>query len=260
MSELALAARLDLPSGAFKNLMRGANGRPPGRTVRRETAEAVLGYWPCLEDFPDTALIDATGTRRRAQALAVLGWSGGRLAPQVGMFKDNFNTCLRGERVSARFARKVAGLYDLLWTQRPEDHGVPPGVASRVRSRAASAGFYGPLAWDDDTIDDPKAVPMTDASAPAATEGGNLADRWLLGESVVLDAAARKQVIRHFFEWTELTVEQIAARLEMTPAAVDQAWNRVKKQARLEGSPVPWRRTYALRDKDLDQKDVQEAA
>ena len=260
MSEPALEARLNLPGNAFKNLMRGANGRPPGKTVRRETAEVVLAYWPTLQDFPDTASIDATGTRRRTEALAVLGWSGSRLAQEIGMGKDNFNTCLRGRRVSARFARRVASLYDRLWSQKPEDHGVPSGIASRIRAAAASSGFYGPLAWDDDTIDDPKAVPVTDAVQPAATEGENVADRWLHGESVVLGSEDRKQVLQHLFEWTNDTPEEIAARLEMSLDAVWQAWTRIKKQARLEGRREPWRRVYVPRERDLKQNEMGEAA
>jgi len=37
--------------------------------VRRELAEALLTYWPVLDDFPDSARIEGCGTRRRLQAL-----------------------------------------------------------------------------------------------------------------------------------------------------------------------------------------------
>lgn len=260
MSEAAVIRRLNLPQTALKNVMRGANGRPPGQTVRRETAEVVLAYWPAVKDFPDAALIDATGTRRRTEALAVLGWSGARLAREIGMGKDNFNTCLRGQRVSARFARKVASLYDRLWSQKPEDHGVQGQLADRVRKQAASAGLCGPLAWDDDTIDDPRSVPITDAPEPVATEGENIADRWLMGESVILGPEDRKQVVQHLFEWTNDTVEEIAAQLEMTVDAVWQTWSRIKKKARQEGRTEPWRRVYVPRERSLNQNQMEEVA
>jgi len=65
MSEPAVARRLKLPDTYFNNLMRGSNRRPPGQKVWREVGEAVLAYWPTLQDFPDTASIDPTGTLRR---------------------------------------------------------------------------------------------------------------------------------------------------------------------------------------------------
>jgi hypothetical protein len=77
---------------------------------------------------------------------------------------------------------------------------------------------------------------------------------------VVLGDEDRKQVVQHLFEWTELTKEQIAARVEMTPGAAEQIWNRLKRQARTEGRPVPWRRVYALRDKTLAQDEMEEVA
>jgi hypothetical protein len=259
MSEAAVISRLNLPQSALKNVMRGANGRPPGRTVLRETAEAVLAYWPTLDDFPDTALIDATGTRRRTEALAVLGWSGARLAREIGMGKDNFNTCLRGQRVSARFARKVASLYDRLWSQKPEDHGVQGQLANRTRKQAASAGLHGPLAWDDETIDDPKTVPLTDALEPVTTEGENIASRWLMGESVILGRIDRREVLQHLFEWTNDTMDEIAAKLDMTPDAAERQWERIKEKAKADGRRV-WRRVYVPRERNLNQNEMEEVA
>lgn len=259
MSLPALSRRLNLVDGAFKNLMYGANGRPPGSTVSRETAEAVMGYWPTLEDFPDTASIDPTGTRRRVQALETLGWSRPQIADVVGMSKSNFKTCLRSEKVSARLARRVAAVYDRLWKQRPEDHGVQPYVAERVRRHAAQNGFTGPLAWDDDTIDDPKAEPQTDVAEPVVTEGGNLAARWLAGESVALGREDRREVLQHLFEWTNDTTAEIAARLDMTPEAAERQWHRMQEKAAADSRRL-WRRVYVPRDRALKQNEMGEAA
>jgi transcriptional regulator with XRE-family HTH domain len=259
MPEKAVARRLGLPSGTFANVMRGTNGQPPGTKIRRETAELVLAYWPTLDDFPDISSIDSTGTHRRVRALATRGWSRARLAVELGTTVPNFKARLRGERVSARFARAVAGLYNRLWNERPEDHGVAAWIAERVRRCAAEDGWHGPLAWDDDTIDDPKALPQTDAPEPVATEGGNVAARWLMGESVILTDEARKEVLVHLYEWTNQTTAEIAHRLGMTPAAAEQSWNRMKKQARLEGRRL-WRRVYVPRDRVMKQNEMEEAA
>lgn len=259
MTEKALLRRLGLPESALKNMMRGANGRPPGKTVARETAEAVLGFWPKLEDFPDTASIDATGTLRRVQALETRGWSKRRQAADLGLLQQNFKTVLRGARVSAQMARRVAALYDRLWTENPEDHGVAPYVADRVRRHADANGYFGPLAWDDETIDDPMAIPFTDVTQPVVTEGGNLANRWLMGESVILGPRDRKEVLAHLFEWTNDTTAEIAARLEMTPTAAERQWERMKERAQLEGRRL-WRRVYVPRERTLNQNEMEEAA
>jgi DNA-directed RNA polymerase specialized sigma24 family protein len=169
--------------------------------------------------------------------------------------------CLRSATVSARLARRVAGVYDQYWMDRPEDHGVPQHVADRVRRHAASQGFHGPLTWDDDTIDDPKAEPQMDAAEPVAVEGENLADRWLMGESVILSTTAdRDKALIHLFEWTTLTPAQIAERLEMAEAAAEQVWFRHRWKCRAEGRPVPWRRRWELRDKNLTKNDLEEVA
>lgn len=261
MSFRAIAERVGLPhDSSLQPLLWGRGPYGPSKTVLRETAELILAYWPTMDDLPDTAVVDATGTRRRLEALAVRGWSRNLTADKVGMRRDNFRKAVSQPKVTARVARLVAAAYDAWWNQDPLEHGVSLNSVSRVRGEAARAGYHGALAWDDETIDDPNAVPVTDAVQPTATEGGNLAARWLLGESVVLGDEDRKQVVQHLFEWTQLTKEEIGARVDMTPAAAEQIWNRLKRQARAEGRPVPWRRVYALRDKTLEQGEMGAAA
>lgn len=257
----AVSERLGLPyESSLQHVLYGRGDCGPGQKERRETAELVLSFWPSLTDFPDRARIDSTGTRRRMQALAVLGWPRFLMAQQIGMSETAFRKGCRRERVTARLARGVASLYDAWWDQDPLEHGVPAQTVARVRADAARDGFHGPLAWDDDTIDDPRVMPQTDALAPAVTEGGNLAARWLAGESVILSPAARREVLQHLMEWTQDTPEEIAAQLEMSLDALWQTWSRIKKKARMEGRPVPWRRVYALRDKNLTKTDMEEAA
>ena len=259
MSLSALVNRLGLPPKALHNVMYGANGRPPGKTVLRETAEAVLGFWPTLEDFPDSALIHPAGTVRRVRALQVRGFDDRWQAAELGLLPSNFRAALRSSTVSARFARRVAGLYDRMWDQRPEGHDVTSEVAERARAFAAEQCYSGPLAWDDDTIDDPSAVPQTDAVAPVATEGGNVAARWLMGESVVLDRDARREVLAHLYEWTNDTTAEIAEQLDMSPAATERAWERMKERSAAEGRRL-WRRVYVPRERDLKQTEMEEAA
>jgi hypothetical protein len=256
----AVCEQLGLPhESSLQHVLYGRGDYGPGQQVRRETAELVLGYWPSLEDFPDTARIDPTGTRRRVEALAVLGWSRAQIARQIGMGETAFKKACHKERVTARLARQVAAVYDTWWNQNPTDHGISANAAARVRADATRSGFHGPLAWDDDTIDEPTALPLTDANAPVATEGGNLAARWLMGESVVLDRAARDEVLQHLFEWTNDTTEEIAARLDMSPEAAERKWYRIKEKAQAEGRRI-WRRVYVPRERTPNQNEMEKAA
>ncbi|MFM9780402.1 hypothetical protein [Streptomyces scabiei] len=260
MPVAAVCERLGLPhASSLQPLLWGRGSYGPAEKVRRETAELVLSYWPRLEDFPDSALIDATGTRRRVQALAVRGWSRNWIGQQVGMRPEHFRKAITRDRVTAALARSVAAVYDARWNQDPTDHGISLNAASRVRADAARSGCHSALAWDDDTIDDPSAVPLTDACEPAATEGGNLAARWLMGESVILDLQARKEVLAHLYEWTNDTPQEIADKLGMTFAAADRAWERMKEKAARDGRRL-WRRVYVARDRDLKKNEMEEAA
>ena len=96
-------------------------------------------------------LIDATGTRRRLQALAARGWSSDDLGARLGVTGAAVRQWTYRTRVQRDTAVKVADLYDELWDQ--------PGCRTKTAARAAKRGWAVPLAWDDDEIDDPAALP-----------------------------------------------------------------------------------------------------
>lgn len=256
-----IAEKVGLPhDSSLQGLLWGKGKYGPSDKVSRQTAELVLAYWPTLKDLPDATLVDITGTRRRIQALAVLGWSQNWIARQIGMREDGFRKAVGKDRVTAKLARSVAAVYDAWWNQDPLEHGLASNPVATTRGMARRAGWHGPLAWDDDRIDDPNAVPVTDAVAPVVSEGGNVADRWLHGESVILGPDDRKQVLQHLFEWTNDTPEEIAAQLEISVDAMWQIWSRIKKKARQEGRTEPWRRVYVPRERDMNQNQMEEAA
>jgi len=236
-----------------------------GEDVRRGSEQRIL-LIPVparREQSENRSCGDATGTHRRLCALMAMGWPQDVLERRL-RFRDQWITAsLRRRNVSASAAASVKTLYDELWNQRPEQLGlVLPEDAEESRERAASRGWVGPLAWDDDTIDDPAAVPMLDAEPPAPTSAGEKAvARWLMGESVVLDQQGRREAIAHLMEWTTDSPEQIAARLESTPDAVSRAWERIKSRARQEGRPVPWRRKLEMaRRNELTKREMETAA
>ncbi|MEU9703058.1 hypothetical protein [Streptomyces sp. NPDC047981] len=254
-----LAVRLGLGRDGLDYLMYGDDRHELGDRVRRETGEAVLAFWPKISDFPDAARIDPTGTHRRVEALETLGFGRLFIGQRVGMPKASFSRALRADRITAQVARSVMRAYDELWDQRPEDHGVLAWVADRTRRAAAAAGSAGPLSWDDDTIDDPRAVAITDAPAPVPVGGEQAVVRFLMGESVVLDAAGRRDAIAHLMEWTSKTPEEIGAELEMSADAVSRAWERIKDKARKEGHRAPQRRVYVQQPR-LRRDEMESAA
>jgi len=222
------------------------------KTVWARTADKVMAV--PLDVRVSLGDVPSVGAVRRVRALYALGHFNHQIASTAGVSRDAVCALAAGEWPTIKVAMDdgIRAAYDQL--------SMSTGRSPKTRLLAERKGWVPPLAWDDNAIDDPAAVPQTDADKPMATEGENVADRWLHGESVVLGDEDRKQVIRHLFEWTQLTKEEIAERVEMTPAATEQIWNRLKKQARAEGRPVPWRRVYALRDKKLKQNEMEEAA
>ena len=228
----------DMLSGERKKLMSG-------------TAAKLLRV--CVADRTETAMVSAVGTMRRLQALYWMGHSSQVLSTETGLHRDTVRLIARGmwEKTTEARAQAVRRAYDKL--------AMAYGNSDFARRFAAKYGWHGPLAWDDDTIDDPRALPQTDAAEPVATEGGNVAARWLMGEAVILGRDDRREVLQHLFEWTNDTAEEIAVRLDMTPEAASRAWERIKEKAQADGRRV-WRRVYVPRERTLKQNEMEEVA
>ncbi|MBV9292036.1 MAG: hypothetical protein JO222_06265, partial [Frankiales bacterium] len=97
-------------------------------------------------------LIDATGTRRRLQALMAIGWPSDTLAVKFG-YTDGFavRKLCSNRFVRRSTAERVARVYAEL--------ADTPGPSVRVCRWAQAAGMLPPIWWDDDTVDDPAAKP-----------------------------------------------------------------------------------------------------
>lgn len=108
--------------------------------------------------------LDATGTRRRIQALMRNGWSMGLLAGRLGCTRQALRSKLyRGDRVTRVTAAVVRALYDELWDQAPpEGNRFERRNATMARRYAQERGWPVPLAWSDDEIDDPQAAAAED--------------------------------------------------------------------------------------------------
>lgn len=134
----------------------------PSKRIRKTTADALLAV---RLDLADGALVDATGARRRLQALATLGWSIQALADHAHVDRQRLDKALRNDWIRKTTRDVVAALYDDLWNTPATG-----GRSTATRLRAERHGWVPPLAWDDDQIDNP-------AATPADTTTPNPADR-----------------------------------------------------------------------------------
>lgn len=120
--------------------------------------------------------VDATGTRRRIQALYAIGYREDDLARRLGytqpkqVFAERVcvipfmhNSDSR-RRVYTSTAAKVTALYEALRNE--------PGPSEHLRQRARRFGWYRPDEWDRADIDDPASTPDIDGTRPRIVETG----------------------------------------------------------------------------------------
>lgn len=155
-------------------------------------------------------IIPALGTQRRIRALAALGHPLQDIGARLGIKRARMCALLRQDAIRVVTAEKVAALYAEL--------SMVPGGNNYAAGHARARGWAPPLAWDDDTIDDPTALPnygqglMDEPDTQAIRRAIN-------GEQVPLTVAERQQAIH---ELQDLGYEgrEIAARLGISARTV----------------------------------------
>lgn len=119
--------------------------------------------------------VDATGSRRRIQALYAVGYLEGDLARRLGYTNRKrvipfmHNTNSRG-RVYQSTASKVSALYDELRDL--------PGPSAQQRARAPRFGWHRPDEWDTADIDDPDSTPAAGGNRPIRIVDTDPSDPW----------------------------------------------------------------------------------
>ena len=132
----------------------------PSKRIRPETERKILAVEATVDNIADGTPIPAVGARRRLQALGAIGWSQSQLGERLGICRGNMPAVIRSERLAAGTVRAIQALYEELWNSPPpEGNQWDRAVAARSRNSARARGWAPPMAWDDDTIDDPEAVP-----------------------------------------------------------------------------------------------------
>lgn len=160
--------------------------------------------------------VDATGGRRRIQALAAIGWSLAEQSALMGLERSAAHAITTRSWLWPGTAERIRALYDKL--------AMTPGPSVRARNEAARRGWFPPLAWDDDAIDDPAARPS--AGTNLRRVDGRAFDevavqRAMHGDAVHLRPVERVEATRRL---TRLgySATQIAERLHTTPRSVQR--------------------------------------
>lgn len=143
-------------------ILYGRGGMPPVATITARTHDRILSFSPERErercEGTGAERIDATGTRRRLQALVAVGYSTILLSKLLGKDRSFVQRRLEATGVAPATAAAVKALYDRIWDVPPPSATPGERQAITVAKRlAASNGWHVPMAWDDDAIDLPGA-------------------------------------------------------------------------------------------------------
>lgn len=134
----------------------------------------------------EVLMVDATGTRRRVQALCAIGFSVMEQARQLGVTEMTVRNLMTKRTVQVATAARHKALYERLCESTP----APGRGPTRARSHAAKSGWPPPSAWFD--IDDPNEQPdLGDGKRMSAAE--KLAEfEWLTSLGVSEPEALRQ--------------------------------------------------------------------
>lgn len=158
-----IVAVSDVSHGQLWKLLYGkkrADGsRTPSKRITPRVEEKILAV---RLDLAGGARVDSTGAVRRIQALVALGWSQSKICVRLGIQRSNFTDISQGRRteITVAYDKAIRALYAEWSMQLPPEAGHRDRIAaSRSRNYARAAGWVPPLAWDDDALDDPEAMP-----------------------------------------------------------------------------------------------------
>lgn len=166
---------------------------------RHGTADAYRHYWCRCPDATaanslygkmrragliEPVWVDNTGVVRRRQALAAIGYGLNDLAPYFGLTCRSLGDHAGQRRVRRDTLQRWREVYDRL--------SMTPGPNEFARLWARRRGWPPPLAWDDDSIDNPAAKP--NLGSRRARDRVDVAEeaRFLLGFGQSIPAVAKQ--------------------------------------------------------------------
>ena len=151
----ALARAAALSDTGVKAILDGSRTHVQQLTAARVAKTSLRGIYT---EQP-SGHVPRVGAVRRVQALMAMGWSHHELA-QAGVPNTARLLTGTGNLVTIQRWREISELYDRL--------SMTPGPSPQTRGWAKTLGYAPPLAWDEDTIDDPRARPHGNGGEHAA--------------------------------------------------------------------------------------------
>jgi hypothetical protein len=179
--------------------------RPPTPRIRPETARRILAISVTGANRAPRTHLDATGTRRRLQALIAVGWTQAQLAAELGRSTTNLRRSMTSPSVTAHTAARVTDLYQRLWN-RPPPHSTNADLAAieTARALAAAQGWPPPLAWDNIDTDPEPHRPQPNVAASDESDIDEIAiERAVAGDGIRLahlTLAEQDEVVRRLTE------------------------------------------------------------
>lgn len=221
----ATCPRIDWCRGELKKAQEAATGdrtvAPEGTWAGRlldPGAPRKRGESPCGTPRPTNKLlmldhhrgmprlVDATGTRRRIEALGALGWTGAQIGVEMGVSGAQIGQLRAQRQVTRPLAARMVEVYERLATTRPpETTRTERHNASRQRNKAARLGWLPPLAWLD--IDDPDEHP--DITAIDDLPDPVVVDRILAGDRTLRPTKAERWEVIRRWPGTDVELERI---------------------------------------------------
>lgn len=139
-----IARRSGLDPSTIDKILHGQHKQVQDFTLRALTA--------FRDSNPAPVRAPVIGLKRRVQALQRMGWPLHELRRRMGnCVIDRVRITPPDGTVPMRTFEKVVALYDEL--------SMIPGPSQSARTRATNKGWAPPMAWNENEIDDPDAVP-----------------------------------------------------------------------------------------------------
>lgn len=219
----AVARTIGVSETTLVNIAKGHQ-----RHVQAWTANAIARVAiPAVLDCETTGY-PGIGARRRVAALLAIGWTHAHLHRQTGGVATGDVINDPGRRVEAHTYHAIRETYERLC--------MTPGPSSRNRARARRHGWNPPMAWDEDSIDDPNAIPLGVSREGASSHLVDDVDpvavqRALEGHAVDLTRAERIHAVRQLAA-RGLADPQIAQRVGTSTRTVlrDRRKHRIRSQ------------------------------
>lgn len=185
--------------------LRAGHRRNIGALRSRQIMEARI-------DSASTGRRRATGTTRRLQALAFLGYRLEDITAGTGVPEMCVSKLMRGEQATVLAGpwRAIRDYYDRV--------GLEFGPSRTPHLKALRRGWVGPLAWDDDVIEDPSARPQTGVEDEPAARVGRPS------------TATAQDTDEYLQLHPTATAHEVGRQLNLKAASVYKALRRVGRQ------------------------------